>query len=336
MSQYVCVRITRMDGVDIALFDYDRYNTLYYFLMNADEQIYMRYGGRGPKSPTTYLDLNSLEVALGRGLELHEQYKTGKLAKAERPQPMFPRDIPAVFEGTTQRGRCVECHLIGDFRNVQRQRDGSLDRLTHIYRSPDIKTIGIDLDVPKGLVVAEAREAARAVGMKQGDRITHLNGVPVWTFADLQYQYDKVQRDTKKIRITVERAGEPIELPVTLPEHWWWTDLTYRQWSVEPRVYFKSRPLTRAEKRRHGLDRGGFASQVTAIEGFAEILKLHQLKTGDIVFAVDGVKRDETANTAELFIKLRKKPGDTLILDLLRQGKRMRMEVKTTSVAYRK
>ena len=75
---------------------------------------------------------------------------------------------------------------------------------------------------------------------------------------------------------------------------------------------------------------------MTAIEGFAEILKLHQLKTGDIVFAVDGVKRDETANTAELFIKLRKKPGDTLILDLLRQGKRMRMEVKTTSVAYRK
>ena len=31
-----------MDDVDIALFDYDRYNTLYYFLMNADEQIYMR------------------------------------------------------------------------------------------------------------------------------------------------------------------------------------------------------------------------------------------------------------------------------------------------------
>ena len=325
-----------MDGVDIALFDYDRYNTLYYFLMNADQQIYMRYGGRGPKSPLTYLDLSSLEAALEQGLELHQQYQKGELAKSERPEPLFPRDIPAVFEGTTQRGRCVECHLIGDFRNVQRQRDGNLDRLMHMYRSPDIKTIGIDLDVPRGLVVARARGAVRAAGMKPGDRITHLNGVPVLTFGDLQYQYDKVRRDAKQIRITVDREGESAGLAVTLPEYWWWTDLTFRQLSVEPRVYFKSRPLSEAEKLSHGLEPGGFASQVTLTEGFAETLKLHQLEPGDIVFAVDGVERDAIANTAELFIKLRKNAGDTLMLDLLRDGKRTRMEVKTTSVAYRK
>ena len=46
MSQYVLVRIVRMDTVDIGLFEHDRNNTLYFYLMNADEQIYMRYGGR--------------------------------------------------------------------------------------------------------------------------------------------------------------------------------------------------------------------------------------------------------------------------------------------------
>ena len=40
-----------MDNVDIGLFEYDRNNTLYFFLMNADEQIYMRYGGRDGRSP---------------------------------------------------------------------------------------------------------------------------------------------------------------------------------------------------------------------------------------------------------------------------------------------
>jgi len=325
-----------MDDVDIALFDYDRYNTLYFFLMNPDERIYMRYGGRGPKSPLTYLDLSSLEVALEQGLEMHERYQNGELAKADRPEPLFPRDIPALLEATTQRSRCVECHLIGDLQNVQRQRDGNLDRLMHMYRSPDIKTIGIDLDVPKGLVVARTRGAVRAAGMKPGDRITHLNGAPVLTFGDLQYQYDKVRRDAKQIRIRVDRDGESAGLAITLPEYWWWTDLTYRQWSVEPRVYFKSRPLTDAEKRQYGLDPGGFASQVTLTEGFAQILKLHQLQAGDIVFGVDGVERDEIANTAELFIKLHKNPGDTFVLDLLRDGKRTKMEVKTTSVAFRK
>ena len=325
-----------MDDVDIALFDYDRYNTLYYFLINADEQIYMRYGGRGPKSPTTYLDLSSLEAALEQGLQLHQQYQKGEFAKADRPPRMLPGDIPAVFEGTTQKGRCVECHLIGDLQNVQRQRDGTLDRLAHMYRSPDIKTIGIDLDVPKGLVVAEAREAALLAGLKSGDRITQLNGARVWTFADLQYQYDRVERDAKQIRIAVERNGKSADLTIQLLEFWWWTNLTYRQWSIEPRIYFKSRPLTKREKRSQGLDPGGFASQVTVVEGFAEILKLHQLKLGDIVFGVDGVERDKIANTAELFIKLHKNAGDTFMLNLLRDGKRTKMEVKTTSVAYRK
>ncbi len=325
-----------MDDVDIALFDYDRYNTLYYFLINADEQIYMRYGGRGPKSPTTYLDLSSLEIALEQGLQLHQQYQKGEFAKANRPPRLLPRDIPAIFEGTTQKGRCVECHLSADLQNVQRQRDGKLDRLAHMYRSPDIKTIGIDLDVPKGLVVAEAREAALLAGLKSGDRITQLNGVTVWTFGDLQYQYDRVERDAKQIRIAVERNGKSSGLTIQLPEYWWWTDLTYRQWSVEPRIYFKSRPLTKREKRSQGLDPGGFASQVTVVEGFAEILKLHQLKPGDIVFGVDGVERDKIANTAELFIKLHKNAGDTFMLNLLRDGKRTKMEVKTTSVAYRK
>ena len=134
----------------------------------------------------------------------------------------------------------------------------------------------------------------------------------------------------------MDRCGESVGLVVALPEYWWWTDLTYRQLSVEPRVYFKSRPLTDAEKRQYGLDPGGFASQVTSTEGFAEILRLHQLQPGDIVFGVDGVERDEIANTAELFIKLRKNAGDTFMLDLLRDGKRTKMEVKTTSVAFRK
>ncbi len=59
-----------MDKVDIGLFDYDRYNTLYFFILNEDEQIYMRYGGRDSVSQDSYLNLDSLELALKKGLEL--------------------------------------------------------------------------------------------------------------------------------------------------------------------------------------------------------------------------------------------------------------------------
>src|SRR4051795_12074200 len=93
LKNYVCVRITHMDDSDIALFERDWNNTLYYFVMNADEQIYLRYGGRDARGPLTYLDFDSLELALKQGLELHKHYQNGELKKTDRPQPFFPRDI---------------------------------------------------------------------------------------------------------------------------------------------------------------------------------------------------------------------------------------------------
>jgi hypothetical protein len=336
LSQYVLVRVTKMDEVDIGLFDRDWNNTLYFFILNEDEQIYMRYGGRDWASPDTYLNLSSLELALQQGLELHRRYQQGELKKAERPKPMFPREIPLLVERTIKRNACVECHLIGDFQNLHREQDGTLDKLKHVYRSPDIKTLGIHLDVPKGLMVKDARDAVQAAGMKPGDRITALNGTPVWTFGDLQYQYDKVDRRAERIVLGVDRGGEAVELAVALPPRWWWTDLTFRQSTVEPRVYFASRPLTEPEKLRHGLRPDGFASEVTRVDELVKMVKSHELRVSDIIVGVDGVERDELVDTAELFIKLRKKAGDSVMLDVLREGKRIPMPLKTYRMSFRK
>lgn len=336
LSQYVCVRITRMDDVDLGLFDYDRNNTLYFFIMNPDEHIYMRYGGRDAASPDTYLNLESLERALEKGLELHRLYLEGKIPKMERPKPLFAKEIPLLVERTFARGACVECHLIGDFQNIHREQDGTLDKLTHMYRSPDIKTLGIHLDVPKGLVARQVEGAAQAAGIRPGDRIAALNGTPVWTFGDLQYYYDKVPRRAKQIRITVDRNGQMLELWVDLPLRWWWTDLRFRQFTIDPRVYFESRPLSEEEKRRHNLKLEGFASEVTFVDNFAQLLKVHELRVGDIVYAVDGAETDEFANTAEFYIKLRKTAGTKVVLSVLRDGKRIQMPLQTYRMSFRK
>jgi hypothetical protein len=327
-----------MDDVNVALFDRDWNNTIYFFLLNADEYIYMRYGGRDSASPDTYLNLSSLELAARQGLELHGQYLKGQIKPTPRPKPVFPRQMPLLVERTFARKQCVECHLIGDFQNLQREQDGTLDKLTHVYRSPDIKTLGIFLDLPKGLVVKEARGPAQAAGMKPGDRITALNGTRVWTFGDLQYYYDKVDRKAERVEITVDRGGQSSSLSLALPPRWWWTDVRYRLSSVEPKTYFEDRPLTEEEKGKYGLKPDGFASQVTYVPGMArmKMVTSHDLLVGDIIFAVDGVERDQLANTADLFIKLKKTPGDTVTLDVLRDGERMRMPLTTQRVNFRK
>jgi hypothetical protein len=325
-----------MDNVDVGLFDRDWNTTLYYFILNADEQIYMRYGGREAESPDTYLDLSSLEIALKQGLELHRRYRQGELPRTERPKPLLPREMPLLVKRTFAQNQCVECHLIGDFQNIQREEDGILDKLTNLYRSPDIKTIGIDLDVPQGLLVKEARGAVQAAGMKPGDRIAALNGTPVWTFGDLQYRYDKVDRKAERIDLTVDRGGVSVKLAVALPQRWWWTDLRFRQSSVEPRTYFEDRPLSDAQKREHGLRPDGFASEVKYVADFAKTMKTHELQVGDIIFGVDGVERDVFANTADLFIKLRKTAGDSVTLSVIRGQQRLQMPLKTYRMSFRK
>lgn len=325
-----------MDNVDVGLFERDWNNAIYFFFLNADEQIYLRYGGRDAPAADTYLNLMSLELAGKQALELHSKYQKGELAKTQRPASKFPREIPLLVQRTFANNQCVECHLIGDYINMHREEEGTLDKIKHLYRSPDIKNIGIMLDVPKGLVVKEALSEVGNAGMKAGDRITALNGVPVYTFGDLQHEYDKVDRRAKTVRITVDRAGQTSELTVQLPPRWWWTDLRFRQSSVDARLYFEDRALTKEEKAQHGLKADGFASEVKYVSEIARTLKSHELKVGDIVYGVEGVESDEFAHTAEVYIKLHKLPGDTITLNVLRDGKKFETPLRSFRMSFRK
>ena len=112
--------------------------------------------------------------------------------------------------------------------------------------------------------------------------------------------------------------------------------MSFRQSSIEPRLYFEDRPLSEAEKRKQGLKPDGFASEVKYVAEFAKMMKTHELRVGDIVFGVDGVETDPIANSAELFMKLRKTAGDSVTLDVLRSGKRMKSSLKTSRMSFRK
>jgi hypothetical protein len=332
LQQYVCARIVRMDGIDIGLFDFDRHNALYYFIMNGDEQIYMRYGGRDSESASSYLNLRSLELALEESLAMHAR---GEVPQGKRPAALYPTDIPLLRKRTAMRGECVECHLVADYQNLQRELGGTLDRARDMYRSPDIKTIGIHLDVPAGLVVKEARGAVAEAGMRAGDKITHVNGIQVRTFGDLQYFYDRVPRESRQLSIEVLRDQASQTLAVALPDRWWVTDLSFRHWTVEPLVFFETQPLSPERKAELGFPVDGFAGEVTKTDRFHDAAT-PPLKRGDIVYGVEDAIKDEQADTPELHIKLRYRSGSKLKLHLWRDGQRLVAELKTERQNFRK
>lgn len=336
LSQYVRVRITSMNTVDIGLFDYDRHNALYYFAINADEQIYLRYGGRDAAAPDTYLNLESFEGALEAGLRQHALYRQHKLPRKSRPEPLYPKDIPLIDEEVLSMGRCVECHLIADYQSLEREFNGTLNKLRDMFVYPDIKTIGIHLDIPQGLVVARAAGAVGAAGMQPGDLIVALNKVPVLTFGDLQHEYNKVPRDAAQVDLSVERDGRIEKLSVELPREWWYTDLYHRYWTVDPQAYFSLRPLSAALKKELGLAENGLAGEVVHVETGAQVYNLHQLEPGDIIYSINGVEVDDFTQNAEIYIKLNVQAGDAFMVKLLRDGKKMDMRVRTHREHFRK
>ncbi len=325
-----------MLNMDIGLFEYDRHNALYYFIMNADEQIYMRYGGRDARSPDFYLDPDSFELALQQGLTQHRLYTSGKLDKAPRPTPRFPRDIPLLQEHIIKWGRCVECHLIDDYDLQEMEKAGTIDRVRDMFRYPDIRRIGISLNVPKGLEVENVAGPAMSAGMLPGDVIAEISGVSVFTFADLQQEYNNVDRAANHVAVRVRRGGTDMLLVVELPTEWWWTDLYHRFLSIEPLVDFQNRPLTTEEKESRGLDPMGFASEVIEIAPAAHALAIHDLEVGDILFQVDGVTKAPQTQNIRLYIKLTKHAGDILRVKLLRNGKVLDTEIHSERQAFRK
>lgn len=325
-----------MTGIDIGLYDYDRHNSIYFFAMSADEQIYLRYGGRDADDATTYLDLQSLELALKEGLRQHALYEAGKLMRQVRPNAFFPEQIESLKKNVIERNRCVECHLIGDYLAQDLDKAGKLDRRQMLYPSPDLKRLGIFLDIPKGLVIGRTTGDAAEAGLQAGDVIREFEDKSVLTFADLQYRWGKLDRDARQAKLGVSRNGEDKTLTMQLPEEWWYIDTGHRYWTVEPMVYFTTRLLHPERTAALNLSQDDFAAEVDSVDPLAGALNVHTLRKGDIVLAVDGATSSAWTKHPELHLKLSVRAGDTARLEVLRDGKREEMEVATHRQYYRK
>ena len=121
-------------------------------------------------------------------------------------------------------------------------------------------------------MVKEAQGAVQAAGMKPGDRITALNGTPVWTFGDVQYRYDKVDRHaTEDADLRGPRRHRPSILTSRCRRAGGGPTCASASRAWSRGLDFEDRPLTDAEKQKLGLKPDGFASQVKYVAEFAKI-----------------------------------------------------------------
>jgi S1-C subfamily serine protease len=319
----VRVRLTRIDHLDLNLFDFDYDLTFMVFFLNAEGKIYARYGGRDANSPDNRQSLEGLRYTMESVLRMHTQDQKA-FAPPTQERPRFIREVPGFGRGD----RCLHCHQVKEILNGELQRKGlwSGDRA---WRYPLPENLGLELEVDRGNVVRRVREKspAAAVGLQPGDRVRWLNGVPIHSFADAQFALDRAAA-TGSTEIVWERAGVSCKGSLALPDGWRRSDISWRPsmqgflaharlWGVD---------LTDEQKKALGL-----SAQQLAFRQNSPVPtqpRAAGIREGDVILGVDDRVLDMDVSGFNRYVSRQYVVGDQVAVNVLRDGKRLKLPMR--------
>jgi predicted metalloprotease with PDZ domain len=307
-----------MRGVNLNVFDFDYDLTWAAVLMNADETIYGRFGGRDAANPDKYLTLTGLKQALRSALDAHRRHRTDK-SVAKPVEEFRVEEFPAARR--MKPGACIHCHQVYDFRREAKRAAGQWG-LSDVWVYPLPENLGLIMDPNHGTCVrsvAPASEAERA-GLKVGDVLHQVSGASIASFADVQYALHRAP-EKGSLPLSWMRGKEIFSATLTLPEGWRRTDISWRasMWGLEPSPCVHGRDLTAEEKKGLGLAekhlafrQGKFVPSPARIAGIQE---------DDIILGIDHKSLDMTMLQFNAFVRLNYRTGDRIVFQVMRNGK---------------
>lgn len=337
-KQFVLVRLTRMRGVDLDLFDFDYDLTWMGFFLHPDGIVYGRYGGRDAVSADSRVSLAGLRYALEAALARHRRHKpeaptTGQPLTGA-PGLLGPKPPRTVEQYSATRRlperACIHCHQVYDLRRESMQAEGKW-RLEELWVYPLPENIGLTLDIDRGDRVgrvAADSPAARA-GIQTGDRLLTINEQTIASFADAQYALHRAPaRGT--LTVVWQHKEQTRKAELTLAEGWRKTDLSWR-WSlrgVDPRPWVHGDDLSAEEKKALGLS----AKRLAFRQGpfVTEPAQRAGIRQNDIIIGVDGKVLEMNERQFGAYLRLNYHVGDRVTYNILRRGKRLDMTLTLT------
>lgn len=311
------VRLTAIEQSDIALFEFDFDLTFAVFFMNADEQIYGRYGGRDARNADARQSLAGLKYAMQAALDTHG--KTVRDEPRDRRPPMFVRDLAAARR---QRG-CVHCHQVKEFLHAELKARGKWSH-EFAFRYPPPDNLGVDLEVDRGNIVArvEPNSPAERTGLKKGDAIQQLNNISVRSFADAQFALDRAPL-TGEVSVRWQRDGKTLGGQIELPAGWRRSDISWRNSlsAMLPSARLYGDDLTADERQSYELtDKQLAFRQKESVHAQA---KAAGIRPGDIILGFDSKKLETDSYGFLTYVRGHYVAGERVTVNLIRNGKRM-------------
>lgn len=316
-DEFVRVRLTRIEGLDLNLFEFDFDLTLMMFFMNAEEKIYARYGGRDSQNADNRQSLPGLRYTMQSVLAMHRQ-KTKEFA------PRTANESTVTSRRSGGRG-CMHCHQVKERENTALTRAGKWDR-DLVYRYPIPDNLGLLLEVDRGNIVKSTKEGSPAAkaGLRKGDLIRQLAGIPVHSFGDAQFALDR-NRKNKALAVSWQRGDEISQAQIELPQDWYKDDFSWRRsvrrWIASPRLYGKD--LTVQEKKDLGLSEKQLAYRPST--PLHSHVQKAGIREGDIVLGVNDVILETDVNGFYAHVARNVLADDRVNINVLRAGKRLKI-----------
>ncbi len=322
--QYVLLRLENVRGVNLKVFEFDYDVPWMGFFLTADEGVLGRFGGRDAESSTKYLTLPALRYAMTAALRRYRKGDKGEPPRAGEPvrpeQYRAARDRPA--------RSCIHCHHVNEFRREELRQEGSW-RVEDVYQYPVPENLGFSVAPDQGNRVRAIRPgtAAGRAGLREGDVLQTLGGLPVASFADVQHALHRAPR-TGKLAAEWVRGDQTLRGALELPDGWRQTDLSWR-WSLQslqPAPGLRGEDLTTAEKNAIGLDadrlafrQGNFLGREAQRAG---------VRQNDVILGLDDRVLRLTNKQFDVYVRLNYRPGQEVVINLLRDGRRLNLPMR--------
>jgi predicted metalloprotease with PDZ domain len=309
-----------MRGVDLNVFAFDYDLTWTAFFLNGDETIYGRFGGRDGPVADRYLTLPGLKHAMRAALAAHQKEWKSKPA----PEAQAARTVEQYAVAKRLKpNACIHCHQAYDFRREDLKSTGKWT-LDEVWVYPPPQNVGLSVDPNQGDVVTSVQQksAAARAGLKAGDVLRSVNGVPVASFADIQYALHRAPA-AGRTAVAWERDGKRQAADLDLAAGWRKTDISWREsmWGLEPPAAVHGRDLSADEKKRLGLSEKALAfRQASFVPRAAETAGI---RSGDIIVGIDEKPLNMTMHQFNAYVRLNYKVGDRVTYKIIRDGRRL-------------
>jgi hypothetical protein len=305
--------------------------------MNADGDVYSRFGTRDAESETDRMSIAGLKRTMRAVLAEHRSHPKDPLPRSDPPRSFTLDDIPAFSDRKIAAQECAHCHYANNFRFAQLRAEGKFSKAL-LFQYPLPENIGVTLDVEANNVVKAVLPGSPAErgGLKPGDVMVRANSTPVLTCSDLQFALNPIP-DAGTVTLQLRRGGELLPAAtLRLPQGWRRTDISWRASleSVPPIVGIWGEPLSADQKKQRGLPEDQMALRVSDLFLGPEWAKTRgDLRLNDVIVGVNGRSlKPMTVSQFHSYFRLAFNVGDTATLNVLRGKQRLALPVPCLEV----